>query len=81
MEIEVKLFAMARQRVGSAVARIELPAGATVRDLRAAFASQHPSLAGSVGQFRFAIDNEYAGEEAVIPDSAEVACIPPVSGG
>ena len=42
---------------------------------------QRPALEEIIGQAMFAIDAEYAGDERVVPPNADVACIPPVSGG
>jgi molybdenum cofactor cytidylyltransferase len=81
MRISVKLFAVARQRAGREVVLVELPGPATVANLRSALAEQHPSLAGIVPHARFAISSEYAADQAVVPADAEVAIIPPVSGG
>jgi molybdopterin converting factor small subunit len=44
-------------------------------------AAQIPQLSGLIGQMTFAIGTRYAADESVIPVGAEVACIPPVSGG
>ena len=81
MRIRVKLFAVAKQRAGREVVELELPEPATVADLRSALVEQHPSLAGIVPHARFAIDSEYAADQRVIPLAAEIAIIPPVSGG
>jgi molybdopterin converting factor subunit 1 len=81
MRITVKLFAVARQRAGREVIEVELPQSATVAHLRSALAEQHPSLAGIVPHARFAIDSEYAADQNVIPANAQIAIIPPVSGG
>lgn len=81
MKIEVKLFAMARQRVGAATAAVEVPENAKVAVLREALARQYPMLADAVEHLRFAVNNDYAGNDSIIPPTAEVACIPPVSGG
>jgi molybdopterin converting factor subunit 1 len=81
MLVEVKLFAMAKQRIGSDRMQVELQPEATVGDLRRALVRQYPSLADSERHFRFAINSDYANDETVIPPGAEIACIPPVSGG
>jgi MoaE-MoaD fusion protein len=81
MHLSIKLFAVARQRAGADEIAVELPEGATVRDLRHALVEQHPPLADVLRHARLAVDNEYAGDAAVIPAGAEVAIIPPVSGG
>ena len=81
MTVRVKLFAVARERAGCPFVDVELPASATVAQLRGALIGQFPSLAAVVPHVRFAINSEYAGDGAAIPPAAEVAIIPPVSGG
>jgi len=81
MKVRVKLFAVARQRVGRDEVEIELPAQATVRQLRGALVEQYPPLADVVPHARFAIDSDYAADSAAVPAAAEIAIIPPVSGG
>lgn len=81
MSVEVKLFAVARQLAGSDTIRIELREGATVAELRAALAQQYPDLANVLRHVMFALDADYASDDTVISPTAEIACIPPVSGG
>ena len=81
MIVQVRLFAAARQEAGSDVIDVELKNGATVADVRDALASQLPALASLLARVAFAVDAEYAADSREIPDGAEVACIPPVSGG
>lgn len=81
VEIEVKLFAIARERVGSATLPLSLPEGATVADLRSALAQACPDLAGLVPQMLIAVNAEYADDLQPLSPGAEIACIPPVSGG
>ena len=81
MNVDVKLFAVAKQLVSAASVRVEVPRGSTVAHLRASLCRQYPALTPVMDQMRFAVDTEYASEETVIGEDAEVACIPPVSGG
>jgi sulfur-carrier protein len=81
VKIQVKLFAAAREAVGAPTVCVELPEAATVSDLRAAIAVQWPVLDSTVRHWLLAINNQYANETTVIPADAEIACIPPVSGG
>jgi molybdopterin converting factor subunit 1 len=81
MKISVKLFAAAKQRAGSEAVEVELPPSATVAQLRSALAEQHPSLASLLPHARFAINSNYATDQSPLPATAEVAIIPPVSGG
>lgn len=81
MNLRVKLFAVAKQRIGRETIDVELADGATVANLRAAIAEQYPPLASVLPHARLAVDNQYADDAAGIPATAEVAVIPPVSGG
>jgi molybdopterin converting factor subunit 1 len=81
MKLHVKLFAVARERVGKSAIEVEVPAGATVRQLRGALVEQYPSLSDVLAHVRLAVNSEYAADGTTIPQAAELAVIPPVSGG
>ncbi len=81
MKIQVKLFAAAREALGSQTVCVDLPQSATAADLRAAIAAQCPVLDSTVRHWLLAINHQYANDTTVIPADAEIACIPPVSGG
>lgn len=81
MTVTVRLFARARDLAGTDAATLELEPGATVADLRRRLADAHPSLAGLLARSALAVDNEFADEAAPLPPGAEVALLPPVSGG
>jgi molybdopterin converting factor subunit 1 len=76
----VRLFAGLRERAGADHVEVELPAGASVADLLAAMGTT------PVGELAprsciVALNREYAGADAVVGESDEVALVPPVSGG
>jgi molybdopterin converting factor subunit 1 len=81
MQVTVKLFAVARQRAGRDAVTLELPAEATVRQLRGALCEQCPPLADLLPHVRIAVNSEYASDTQVLPRAGEIALIPPVSGG
>jgi molybdopterin converting factor small subunit len=81
MLVQVRLFAIARQRAGRQVVEVDLPETATVADLKAAILSQTPSLASLLPVLRFSVNSEYADDTTPIPHGADLAAIPPVSGG
>lgn len=81
MKIQVKLFAVAKQLVGAETISVEVSGDATVRELREAIAQQHRELSDLVIRAMIAVDTEYATDETTIPARAEIAIIPPVSGG
>jgi molybdopterin converting factor subunit 1 len=81
MICQVKLFARARDLAGASEVSVTLPDGATVKDLRAALAREYPALAGLLERSALAVQDEFAGDEVRVPAEAEVALLPPVSGG
>jgi molybdopterin converting factor subunit 1 len=81
MKIVVRLFAAARELAGSSETAVELPAEATVRDLRRELGRQYAALADLAARSLVAVNAEYAAEESRLSAQDEVALIPPVSGG
>src|SRR5512143_3452757 len=80
MPIEVLYFAGARDAAGTARETLA-EAPATVGALRRALAEAHPPLARVLARSRVAVDQEFAADDAPLRDGAEVAIVPPVSGG
>ena len=81
MIVPVRLFARARDLAGADTLRIELPDGATVADLRRRLAADCPALASLLERSALAVANEFAADSLVLAGAAEVALLPPVSGG
>jgi molybdopterin converting factor subunit 1 len=80
--VKVLLFATLRERAsGAKFIEVDLPNGATVSMLKEQIAREHPSLETSMKSVLSTINREYAFDEAVLPDGAELAMFPPVSGG
>jgi molybdopterin synthase catalytic subunit/molybdopterin converting factor small subunit len=81
VEITVRLFAVLREHAGTRELKLDLREGATVADaigvLRAG------ALAGLPEQACFvtAVDREYVEEDEPLTAGAELALVPPVSGG
>jgi MoaE-MoaD fusion protein len=76
MRVQVRLFAVLRERAGAESVELELEDGATVADAISALAP----VAGDM-PFRVALNREYADVSAPIAPGDELAAIPPVSGG
>jgi MoaE-MoaD fusion protein len=77
----VRCFAVLRERTGGPEMELDLPEGATVADLKAAVEARIPELAGRLGAVRVAADYAFLGDADPLPPGAELALIPPVSGG
>lgn len=81
MIVRVKLFAAAKQIAGRDVVEIDLTEDASVGELRRQLVVAIPHMADLAGHALFAVDSEYANDATKISPGADVACIPPVSGG
>lgn len=81
MQIEVRLFAVARQQIGCESLSLELPGDATIGQLRQRLIDRYPSLAGVATRSMFAIAENYCKDDHPLKDGDLVAWIPPVSGG
>lgn len=81
MNVEVRLFALARQLAGQAAVQIQICDGGTLADVRQELRRQCPQLQPVLSHATFSIDHEYATDSTRVPANAEIACIPPVSGG
>jgi molybdopterin converting factor subunit 1 len=81
MIIHVRLFARARDLAGIDSFDVELADGATVADLRRRLAADHPALAGLLKRSAVAVESDFAEDSRILSANAEVALLPPVSGG
>jgi len=80
-KIKVLFFATLRDRAGTKSVELEIPADLTVRALKEKLAGDYPNLKESMKNVLVSVNKEYAFDEAMIPQNAEVALFPPVSGG
>lgn len=60
---------------------LDIPSDLTVQGLKDRISKEIPDLKESMKSVLITINREYAFDEAVIPQDAEVAMFPPVSGG
>jgi molybdopterin converting factor small subunit len=78
--LRVALFAGMADAAGTRQAEIRWRGG-SVADLRAALEAAYPAIGGLLARSAVAIGNRYAADDADVPAAADVAIIPPVSGG
>jgi molybdopterin converting factor subunit 1 len=81
MNHRVRLFARAKDLAGSDAVTVDLPVGATVADLRRRLADEQPALAGLLSRCAVSVNDEFAEDTLTVPVEAEIALLPPVSGG
>jgi molybdopterin converting factor subunit 1 len=81
MTLTVRLFARVRDLAGSDTVGVELPAAATVADLRRTLADRFPALGELLARSAVAVNHDFADDSRPLSAGDEVAVIPPVSGG
>lgn len=80
-DVTVRLFAAAKDRAGSDTVTVRLPTGAVIGDLREVLGEAIPALRPLTKHLLFAAGTDYAADAAPVPEGAEIAAFPPVSGG
>ena len=84
MMLRVLYFARLRERFGLAEENVELAGTTTAADLVAQLQARGGVWAEELATgraFRVAVNQEIVALDAVLPDNAEVAIFPPVTGG
>lgn len=81
MRIRVVAFATAAEALGGGERQVELEPGASLADLRRALERDHPGLTPLWPRLALAVDGRLAAADAALSEGAEVALLPPVSGG
>jgi molybdopterin converting factor subunit 1 len=80
-KITVLFFATFRDKAGTKRTELEVPEGTTIAGLREILTEKFPGLASLADHALASINKDFAFDDQVIPDGAEVAWFPPVSGG
>jgi molybdopterin synthase catalytic subunit len=81
IRVDVKLFAVLRDRAGVAGLTLDLPAESTAAAAGRILADRFPGLRQHLPATAYAVNRSYAGPAHVLNDGDELALIPPVSGG
>jgi molybdopterin converting factor subunit 1 len=79
--VRTLFFATLRDRVGRRSVELQIPAQTNIKAFKAILTEKFPVLQGLTSHMLVSINQEYAFDEAIIPDGAEIALFPPVSGG
>jgi molybdopterin converting factor subunit 1 len=79
--IKVLFFATLRDRAGTKSFELDVPAETTVQTLKGMVVEAYPGLKESMDTVVISINREFAFDESLVPENAEVAMFPPVSGG
>lgn len=80
-EITVLFFATLKDRTGTSRISINIPEGMLVVDFKRLISEEFPGLKASLDSVLVSVEHEFAFDNEIIPNGAEVALFPPVSGG
>lgn len=79
--VKLLFFATLRDRAGTRSVELDVPPDLTVEGLKDRLSIDYPNLKEAMSSVLTTINREYAFDDAVIPQDAELAMFPPVSGG
>lgn len=79
--VRTLFFATLRDHVGVRSIELEIPTPTNVAGFKALLIAQYPVLKGLMGHVLISVNQAYVFDDAMIPDQAEIALFPPVSGG
>jgi molybdopterin synthase catalytic subunit len=80
-KVKILFFATLKEKAGAVQAELELPEHTSVAALKEILVERFPNLPSSASAMLVAVNKEYAFDQEEIPDGAEIALFPPVSGG
>ena len=81
MRVNVRFFALYRERAGASEKSWTLPESSTLADLLGEIRHSYPDLAPPEVEIVAAVNEEYAEGSLTLREGDEIALIPPVSGG
>ncbi len=79
--VKALFFATMRDYVGVRSVEMQIPAQTDVAGVKVLLIEKFPILRGLMGHMLISVNHEYAFNETIIPDNAEIGIFPPVSGG
>jgi molybdopterin synthase catalytic subunit len=80
-QVKVLFFATLKDLTGTNQIVLDLAEQANVKDLKVHLQQVFPGLGSSLDSMLISINREFAFDDDIIPEGAEVAVFPPVSGG
>lgn len=79
--IKALFFATLKDHVGLRSVELQIPAQTNVAGLKSHLIERFPMLKGLMSHMLIAVNHEYVFDDVIIPEGAEIALFPPVSGG
>jgi molybdopterin converting factor subunit 1 len=79
--VKTLFFATLRDRVGVRSVELEIPAQTNIAGFKLMLIEKFPALNELMSHTLISVNQEYVFDDANIPENAEIALFPPVSGG
>ncbi|MDT7832697.1 molybdopterin converting factor subunit 1 [Flavobacteriaceae bacterium S356] len=80
MKLDILLFGITTDLVGTSNLEIEVPASSSVAHFKNEMTTKFPQLT-NIQTYAIAVNESYATDETLLQENDVVAIIPPVSGG
>ena len=81
IKVQVLFFATIRAIIGFKEMEIELASGSTVRDLKQKITEMYPHSGPAMKSMLTAVNRIFSDDDTSLPDQAEIAFFPHISGG
>lgn len=81
IQVRLLFFATLKERAGVSEVTFDLPEGCQVSRLKQVLGERYPALQEALPSALVSVNREFAFDQDSIPDGAEIAIFPPVSGG
>ncbi len=81
IHLKILFFAKLKELIGASEIKFDVENGATIQDLKNWLVLEFPQLKDYLPIMLVSINQNFAFDSDAIPDNAEIACFPPVSGG
>jgi molybdopterin synthase catalytic subunit len=81
IHLKILFFAKLKELIGASQIKFDIERGSTIQDLKNRLIKEYPQLQDFLPIMLISINQNFAFNTDVIPENAEVACFPPVSGG
>jgi len=79
--VRTLFFATLRDRIGMRSVELQIPAQTNIGKFKSILIERFPALQGLTSHILISVNQEYAFDNVIIPDGAEIALFTPVSGG
>lgn len=81
IHLKILFFAKLKELIGTSQIKFDVEKGSTIQDFKNRLVVKYPQLEDFLPIMLVSINQNFAFDTDIIPENAEIACFPPVSGG